>query len=130
MPVVFRHNGAIEPPPLTPRGRMLTGIGRAIALVAFAGLLWTSYLWSWQANNLPRTPTAATGNIYQRNIHGLVVYQTVSQRKELETTQISSVSLFLVALSLTVLGKQQTHSAKGHSSAATSESPRPPMPSA
>ncbi len=68
-----------------PKGERLLKIAyNALAIAGLLGVLWGMGIWSDYAENLPRSPNPATGNIYPLSIHGLVVYQTLRERRLLD----------------------------------------------
>ena len=67
--------------------------------------MWTAGLWNLQLETLPRVPDQETGRVYPRNIHGIVVYQTLSERDQLENIQNSSIAVVAVSFLMTVIYK-------------------------
>ena len=80
-------------------------IGITLACVGLAGIIWTVVLWGLQANNLPRASEDASGRIYPRNIHGVIVYQNRSEYRFLETVQYCSIAVFASSFLMSVFYK-------------------------
>jgi hypothetical protein len=79
-----------------------------IALLYFglAGCLWTFGMWNYQLDTLPRPPNPARGSIYPRNIHGVIVYQTLSERDRLERIQRAAIGVYGLGLLLSLLHRK------------------------
>lgn len=84
--------------------KLIMATGTGIALVGTAGLAWSLLLWDLQAQTLPRSPNQLTGNIYPRNIHGLVVYQTHEELRLLERVDLISEGLSVCGLAVVLVG--------------------------
>ena len=76
------------------------GVGVGLAVLGLAGFIWTFSLWNWQLDHLPRFPNSTLGQIYPRNIHGIVVYQNRKELDYLETIQASAVAMFTASVLL------------------------------
>ena len=66
--------------------------------MVFSAMVSTDYL-----ESLPKTPTPDEQRMTPRNIHGVVIYQTVDEDERLSTLEYSSVSVFLVGLLLGIV---------------------------
>jgi hypothetical protein len=73
---------------------LLPGLGGLV----FSAMVSTDYL-----ENLPKSPTPNEQRMTPRNVHGIVVYQTVSEDERLSAMEYSSVSVFLVGLLLGII---------------------------
>jgi hypothetical protein len=65
-------------------------------------------LWHNAASYSPQAPNKLTGNIYRRNIHGLVVYQTYSEYREIEMVDLCSGYVFVTAFIIGVVAKNRS----------------------
>ena len=63
----------------------------ALAAWLYAGVIWSRYM-----HTLPRTANPATGNIYPRNVHGIVVFQTHQEELQLDLIENISGGVFIV----------------------------------
>jgi hypothetical protein len=79
----------------------------ALGFLGLAGFIWTMAMWNQQLDTLPRSPYPAKGGIYPRNIHGVIVYQTNSERDHLEMVQYASIGVFGLSIFLSVLYKKK-----------------------
>jgi hypothetical protein len=73
---------------------LLPGLGGLI----FSAVVSTDYL-----ENLPKTPSPVEQRMTPRNVHGVVIYQTVQEDERLSIMEYSSVSVFLVGLVLGIV---------------------------
>ncbi len=73
---------------------LLPGLGGLI----FSAMVSTEYL-----ENLPKTPSPVEERMTPRNVHGVVIYQTVEEDQRLSMMEYSSVSVFLVGLVLGIV---------------------------
>jgi hypothetical protein len=73
---------------------LLPGLGGLV----FSAMVSTDYL-----ENLPRFPAPAEQRLTPRNVHGVVVYQTVQEDERLSAMEYTSVSVFLVGLLLGIV---------------------------
>jgi hypothetical protein len=73
---------------------LLPGLGGLV----FSAMVSTDYL-----ENLPKSPTPSEQRMTPRNVHGIVVYQTVKEDERLSVMEYGSVSVFLVGLLLGIV---------------------------
>ncbi len=73
---------------------LLPGLGGLV----FSAIVSTDYL-----QNLPRSPEPTELRMTPRNVHGIVIYQTVLEDERLSIMEYSSVSVFLVGLVLGIV---------------------------
>lgn len=72
-------------------------------LPGLAGLIFSAWVSTSYLERLPRWPRPEQMRMTPRNIHGIVVYQTVSEDRRLSSMEDISVGVFLVGLSLGVV---------------------------
>jgi hypothetical protein len=82
---------------------LLPGLGGLV----FSAIVSTDYL-----ENLPKSPDPSQQRMTPRNVHGIVVFQTVQEDKRLSAMEYSSVSVFLVGLLLGVVYLEKWSSAR------------------
>ena len=82
---------------------LLPGLGGLV----FSAMVSTDYL-----ETLPKSPTPAEQRMTPRNVHGIVVYQTVQEDQRLSMMEYSSVSVFLVGLLLGIAYLEKWSSAR------------------
>jgi hypothetical protein len=82
---------------------LLPGLGGLV----FSAMVSTDYL-----ENLPRFPSPAEQRMTPRNVHGVVVYQTVQEDQRLSVMEYSSVSVFLVGLLAGIIYLEKWSSAR------------------
>jgi hypothetical protein len=82
---------------------ILPGLGGLV----FSAMVSTDYL-----ENLPRSPVTNEQRTTPRNVHGVVVYQTVQEDARLSVMEYSSVSVFLVGLLLGIVYLEKWSSAR------------------
>jgi hypothetical protein len=82
---------------------LLPGLGGLV----FSAMVSTDYL-----ENLPRFPAPAEQRMTPRNVHGVVVYQTVQEDERLSAMEYSSVSVFLMGLLLGIVYLEKWSSAR------------------
>ncbi len=81
---------------LSPKtGKLLRIASIGLSVAGLLGVFWGMTIWNQYLGNLPRSPNAVTGNIYPRNIHGVVVYQTLKQRSSLDSWDHWSWGIFI-----------------------------------
>jgi len=73
---------------------LLPGLGGLV----FSAMVSTDYL-----ENLPKSPAPNEQRMTPRNVHGIVIYQTVKEDARLSIMEYSSVSIFLVGLVLGIV---------------------------
>ena len=73
---------------------LLPGLGGLV----FSAMVSTDYL-----ENLPRTPVPSAHRMTPRDVHGVVVFQTVQEDARLSIMEYSSVSVFLIGLLLGIV---------------------------
>ena len=75
-------------------------VSLAFLLPGLAGLVVSAVISTSYLDSLPRAPDADPARTVPRNIHGVVVYQTVQEDRRLTILEDTSVGVFLVGLSL------------------------------
>jgi hypothetical protein len=73
---------------------LLPGLGGLV----FSAMVSTDYL-----ENLPKSPAPIQQRMTPRNVHGVVVYQTLQEDRRLSAMEYSSVAVFLVGLLLGIV---------------------------
>jgi len=69
-------------------------------LPGLAGLIISAMISTHYLDAMPRLPDPAAHRLIPRGIHGITVYQTVSEDRTLNLIEYSSVGVFLVGLVL------------------------------
>ena len=72
-------------------------------LPGLAGLIFSATISTVYLENLPKSPMASEQRMTPRNVHGIVIYQTVQEDERLSIMEYSSVSVFLVGLVLGIV---------------------------
>lgn len=72
-------------------------------LPGLAGLVFSAMVSTDYLENLPKSPTPSEQRMTPRNVHGIVIYQTVKEDQRLSGLEYGSVSIFLVGLVLGVV---------------------------
>jgi hypothetical protein len=78
-----------------------------LAGLVFSAMLSTNYL-----ESLPKSPTPTEERMTPRNIHGVLIYQTVQEDERLSLMEYSSVGVFLVGLLLGIVYLEKWSSAR------------------
>jgi hypothetical protein len=96
-------------------------------LPGLAGLIVSAMISTHYLDTMPKWPAPEEQRIVPREIHGTTVYQTVSEDRELNVIEYSSVGVFLVGLVIGVIylekwGGEQSRAADEESELA--ENPR------
>ena len=81
--------------------------GVFLGCLGLAGFIWTAGLRNRQLNTLPRSADPVEGRIYSRNIHGIVVFQTRSERDYLDRVQNASIAVFVMSIVLSLIYKKK-----------------------
>ena len=81
-------------------------------LPGLAGLVFSAMVSTDYLENLPKSPVAAEQRMTPRNVHGIVIYQTVQEDERLSIMEYSSVSVFLVGLVLGIVYLEKWSSAR------------------
>ena len=79
----------------------------SLACIGLAGFMWTFSLWDHQSRTLPHFADISRGRVYPRNIHGVVVYQTLAERDYLDAVQTSSAGIFVISIIMSVIYKNK-----------------------
>ncbi len=69
-------------------------------LPGLAGLILSAIISTHYLEVMPRGPVLVEGRIVPREIHGIVVYQTVEENRRLNLIEYSSVGVFVFGLGL------------------------------
>ena len=72
-------------------------------LPGLAGLIVSAMISTHYLDTMPRWPVPEEHRIVPRGIHGITVYQTPAENRELNLVEYSSVGVFLVGLVLGVV---------------------------
>jgi hypothetical protein len=70
----------------------------SLLLPGIAGLIISSMISITYLDVMPRLPNPATMRIIPRMIHGVTVYQTRGEDRQLDLIEYSSIALFLIGL--------------------------------
>lgn len=71
-------------------------------LPGLAGLLVSATISTHYLDTMPRWPTPEQMRMTPRNIHGIVIYQTVEEDSKLTFIEYSSVGIFVIGLGLSL----------------------------
>jgi len=80
--------------------RTLKAISLALIMPGLAGLIAAAMLSVHYLDTMPRWPSPEEMRTIPRNIHGVVVYQTEPEDRNLNLVEYSSVGVFVVGLGL------------------------------
>ena len=69
-------------------------------LPGLAGLIISAMISTHYLEVMPRGPVLVEGRIVPREIHGIVVYQTTDENRQLNLIEYSSVGIFVFGLGL------------------------------
>jgi hypothetical protein len=79
---------------------LLRFVALLLILPGLAGLIISAMISAHYLDTMPRWPTLADGRVVARDIHGIVVYQTEAENRNLSMIEYSSVGVFVVGLGL------------------------------
>jgi hypothetical protein len=82
---------------------LLPGLGGLI----FSAMVSTDYL-----QQMPKSPAPSEQRMTPRNVHGVVIYQTVREDQRLSIMEYTSVSVFLIGLVLGIVYLEKWSSAR------------------
>jgi len=82
---------------------LLPGLGGLV----FSAMVSTDYL-----ENLPKSPVPTEQRTTPRNVHGVVIFQTVQEDRRLSVMEYGSVAVFLVGLLLGIVYLEKWSSAR------------------
>lgn len=86
---------------LSPKSEKLLRIAyNALFLAGMLGLIWTMAIYNVYLDKLPRSPNVATGNVYPLNVHGVGVYQTLTERSHLNNVEHGSWGIIICGIVL------------------------------
>jgi hypothetical protein len=80
--------------------RTLKAVSLALILPGLAGLIISAMLSVHYLDTMPRWPSPDELRTVPRNIHGILVYQTVEEDRKLDLMEYSSVGVFAAGLVL------------------------------
>jgi hypothetical protein len=80
------------------RLRALKAISLALILPGLAGLIGSAMFSMHYLDTMPRWPSPDEQRTVPRNIHGILVYQTVEENRKLDLMEYSSVGVFAAGL--------------------------------
>ena len=83
-------------------------------LPGLGGLIFSAMVSTDYRENLPRVPSPAEQRMTPRNVHGVMIYQTVKEDKRLSMMEYSSVSVFLVGLLVGIFYLEKWSTARQH----------------
>jgi len=83
-----------------------------LLLPGLAGLIVSAMISTHYMDTLPQSPAPDEMRITPRNIHGMLVYQTVEEDRRLSLIENSSVGIFLVGLGLGLVYLEKWGSAR------------------
>jgi hypothetical protein len=69
-------------------------------LPGLAGLIVSAMISTHYLDVMPKAPVLVEGRVVPREIHGVVVYQTVKENQTLSFIEYSSVGIFVIGLGL------------------------------
>jgi hypothetical protein len=75
-------------------------IALALILPGLAGLIVSAMISVHYLDTMPRWPSPQELRTVPRNIHGIVVYQTIAEDRRLDMIEYSSVGVFVAGLGL------------------------------
>ena len=79
---------------------MLRFFALLFILPGLAGLIVSAMISAHYLDTMPRSPSLADGRVVARDIHGIVVYQTAAENRDLSLVEYSSVGVFVIGLGL------------------------------
>jgi hypothetical protein len=82
-------------------------------LPGLAGLIFSAMISTHYLDTLPRWPAPEEMRMTPRSIHGVVVYQTVSEDMRLTATEDTSVGIFAIGMLLGVVYLEKWSSSRG-----------------
>lgn len=90
--------------------------GVALGILGIAGLLWTFGRESYKAASFPRSSDPAVGRVFPDNIHGIVIYETRSQKRDSDFIEVTSFSMLGLSLVLSLVYRWKWPVAQGSKS--------------
>lgn len=90
-------------------------------LPGLAGLIVSAMISTHYLDAMPRWPVPEEHRIVPRGIHGITVYQTPAENRELNLVEYSSVAVFLIGLVLGVTYLEKWGAAQSREEAEDSE---------
>jgi uncharacterized membrane-anchored protein YitT (DUF2179 family) len=69
-------------------------------LPGLAGLIVSAMISTHYLDTMPRSPIMGEGRVVPRDIHGIVVYQTAQENRQLNLIEYTSVGVFVLGLGL------------------------------
>ena len=79
-------------------GRVWRTVAVVLMTPALAVLLYTGVIWNRYLDTLPRAPDPTRARVYPRNIHGIVVFQTHSEKLRLDLTENVASGVFMLGM--------------------------------
>jgi hypothetical protein len=90
-------------------------------LPGLAGLIVSAMISTHYLNTMPRWPAPEQHRVVPRGIHGMTVYQTPAENRDLNLVEYTSVGVFLAGLVLGVIYLEQWGAAQSREEAEDSE---------
>ena len=81
-------------------------------LPGLAGLILSAMISTHYLDTLPKWPAPEEQRVVPREIHGITVYQTAAENRELNAIEYSSVGVFVIGLVLGVIYLEKWGSAQ------------------
>jgi hypothetical protein len=81
-------------------------------LPGLAGLVTSAVVSTNYLETMPKSPEPTQERMTPRNVHGVVIYQTVKEDQRLSAMEYTSVSVFLVGLLLGIVYLEKWSSAR------------------
>jgi hypothetical protein len=95
---------------------MLRFFALLFLLPGLAGLIVSAMISTSYLETMPKSPEPDQMRMTPRNIHGIVVYQTVEEDQRLSLMEGASVGIFVVGLGLGLVYLEKWGSARSHAS--------------
>jgi len=98
-------------------GKLLRLGALVFSIIGLTCWLWTAAIWFRYSDILPRSPNPTTGSVYPLNIHGIVVYETLSERSRLENWTHLSWGMLVLAVALGIVDQSKKDRSGGRARA-------------
>jgi len=82
------------------KSRLLRRLAQVLILAGVFGVLCSGAIWYHYFETLPRSPDQKMGRIYSRNMNGIGVYQTKSERLRLNLLSGTSYAIGVIGILL------------------------------
>ena len=94
--------------------RLVRRVARVLVFAGLCGVLYSVAIWYRYFETLPRSPDQTTGRVYPRNMNGIGVYQTESEKFRLNLLSWTSYGIGSIGILLGIAEEKRWQRSTGN----------------